>query len=101
MSIDFRAIGGIPKTTAPKRSSAGHTVKSLESSLSLQSESAAVHFSDAGAILRNAERLVASLPIVDSAKISAITESLDNGSYVVDADRVAEKIIEFEQKLAD
>jgi flagellar biosynthesis anti-sigma factor FlgM len=54
---------------------------------------------DAGSILQNAERLVAALPVVDTNRVSVIATSLDRGSYIVDAERVAEKIIEFEQGL--
>ena len=100
MSIDFRAIGNFPKTAGPKRSTPEGTVKHLENSHSAKLASDALRFSDAGSILQNAENLIAALPVVDAARVSIITESLDNGSYIVDAERVAEKIIEFEQSLS-
>ena len=99
MSIDFRAIGLFPKTAGPKRSAPEGTVKQLESSRSAKPASDALRISDAGSILQNAEGLIAALPVVDTTRVSIITESLDNGSYIVDAERVAEKIIEFEQSL--
>lgn len=101
MPIDLRSIGGPPKASPPKQSSAGATVKHfVNTTPSLQTESDALHFTDAGAILRNAERLVATLPVVDASRVSSISASIDQGSYIVDAERVAEKIIELEQDLA-
>ncbi|MCI0653258.1 MAG: flagellar biosynthesis anti-sigma factor FlgM [Methylococcaceae bacterium] len=99
MSIDLRTVGRHPKVTAPKQNSAGATVKHFENPRSGNAEPAAVQFTDAGSILQNAERLVAGLPVVDASRVSVITASLDDGTYIVNSERVAEKIIEFEQAL--
>ena len=100
MSIDLRSIGSPPKTSPPKQSSAGTTGQHFADTQSVRTESDALHYTDAGAILQNAERLLAALPVVDSSRVSKINSSIDQGSYIVNAERVAEKIIEFEQGLA-
>lgn len=101
MSIDLRIIGRIFKTTAPDKNSAGTAVKHSEPSRFARPGPDAVQLTDASAILQNAERLVAAMPVVDMNRVSAITASLVQGNYIVDTERVAEKIIEFEHGLPD
>jgi negative regulator of flagellin synthesis FlgM len=99
MPIDLRTVGGPSKATSPKRSSARSRVGPFENQHTAKAESDAVHYTDAGSILKNAEALVAAMPVVDAGRVSSITGLLENRSYVVNAERVAEKIIEFEQQL--
>lgn len=42
---------------------------------------------------------MASKPSFDSAKVEAIKKAIANGSYVVDADKLADNIIKFEKEL--
>lgn len=42
---------------------------------------------------------LASSPAFDNAKVQAIKEAIANGSYVVDADKLAENMIKFEKEL--
>ncbi|WP_342608192.1 flagellar biosynthesis anti-sigma factor FlgM [Vibrio tritonius] len=42
---------------------------------------------------------MASKPSFDSAKVAAIKEAIANGSYVVDADKLADNMIKFEKEL--
>lgn len=99
MSIDLRSIGPLPKASPSKQSSARATRKSVTARPSATGGPDAVHFTDASSILQNAERLVSTLPVVEVGRVSGITSSIDQGSYIVDAERVAEKIIKFEQGL--
>ncbi len=100
MSIDVRTVGNHHSTTSPAQGSADATVTSIEYPRSRRANSDAIRLTDAGSILQTVERVVAALPVVDTGRISAITDSIANGGYVVDAERVAEKIIEFEQTLS-
>lgn len=42
---------------------------------------------------------MASRPSFDNAKVAAIKEAIANGSYVVDADKLADNMIKFEKEL--
>ncbi|MCE0494436.1 flagellar biosynthesis anti-sigma factor FlgM [Vibrio salinus] len=42
---------------------------------------------------------LASSPAFDDAKVQAIKEAIANGSYVVDADKLADNMIKFEKEL--
>ena len=99
MAIDLQNINNQTRATTAKQSSAGRTAKQLSNLQAIQSGSDAIRLTDTASILQNAERLVATLPVVSNPQISAITELLNDGNYRVNAGRVAEKIIEFEQGL--
>jgi len=42
---------------------------------------------------------VASTPVVDAAKVASVKQSLQSGTYKVDAGRVADKLLKFEHEL--
>lgn len=44
---------------------------------------------------------LADIPAVDTAKVNRIKAAIDSGQYSVDADRVADKIVRFEQDLQE
>ena len=49
--------------------------------------------------LQKLEEAVGKTPVVNSAKVSAVKQSLSAGTYHVDAHRVADKLIRFESGL--
>ena len=50
--------------------------------------------------LKEAETVLASVPIVNVPRVEEIAHSLKEGDYSIDAEHTAEKIIEFEEQLA-
>lgn len=49
--------------------------------------------------LKDLENRVSSLPEVDSDRVNAIKESIANGSYEIDANSIASKLLQFERSL--
>jgi negative regulator of flagellin synthesis FlgM len=49
--------------------------------------------------LQKIEAAVAKAPVVDAAKVQAIKQAVNDGSYQVDAGRVADKLLHFERGL--
>ena len=49
--------------------------------------------------LRDLESRIADLPEVDSNRVNAIRDAIANGSYEIDANRIAEKLMQFEGAL--
>lgn len=47
--------------------------------------------------LSRIQRDLQTLPEIDEARVSQVRESIDNGSYVIDADRIAAQILSDEQ----
>jgi negative regulator of flagellin synthesis FlgM len=58
----------------------------------------AVSLSSQGRAIGEMHSQLASEPSFDSAKVAAIKEAISNGSYTVDADKLAENMIKFEKE---
>lgn len=59
----------------------------------------AVSLSDQGKAIGQMSSQLASTPAFDGSKVQAIKEAISNGSYVVDADKLADNMIRFEDEL--
>lgn len=51
--------------------------------------------------LRNLEQQIAAQPVVDTQKVNAVKEALASGSYEVNPDRIAGKMMSLERALGD
>ena len=51
--------------------------------------------------LKELERDLASQPVVDSQRVNAVRDALADGSFAVNPQRIAEKMISLEQALTD
>lgn len=52
-------------------------------------------------ILKHAERLASSMPIVDSREVEGVKQALRDGRYEINSGQVADRIVEMEQSLSD
>lgn len=59
----------------------------------------AVSLTDIGTRLREVEKKLPELPVVDPQKVEEIRKALADGTYRVDAERVAAKLVQFEHLL--
>jgi len=55
-----------------------------------------VSLTETSAQLRSIESSLAALPVVDTQRVEAIKQSIADGSYQIDAQSVADKLIDFE-----
>jgi len=58
-----------------------------------------VSLTETSAQLRSLESSLASLPVVDTQRVESIKQAIADGSYQVDAQTVADKLIDFEATL--
>ncbi|MHB8346853.1 MAG: flagellar biosynthesis anti-sigma factor FlgM [Acidiferrobacterales bacterium] len=58
-----------------------------------------VSLTGTAAHLKALETVMASLPVVDSQRVEQLRQSVSNGSYRVDSQRVAGKLVSFESRL--
>jgi negative regulator of flagellin synthesis FlgM len=49
--------------------------------------------------LQKIEQAVAQTPVVNTAKVATVKQAVTNGTYKIDAGRVADKILQFESGL--
>jgi negative regulator of flagellin synthesis FlgM len=49
--------------------------------------------------LQKIEEAVAKAPVVDASKVAAVKQAVDSGTYQINADRVADKLLQFESGL--
>lgn len=59
-----------------------------------------VNLTDTAQRLRALEKSVASLPVVDSQRVDAVKKALADGTYQVKPERVADKLVGFENALS-
>jgi len=57
-------------------------------------------FSDKAELLRNLSNEIAELPIVDSKRVEQIQRSLATGAFNIDANNIADKLLDFENSLS-
>ena len=58
-----------------------------------------VTLTDSARSMQKIEQAVAQAPVVNTAKVASIKQAVNNGTYQVDAGRVADKILQFESGL--
>lgn len=93
-------INNIKPTLQPDVSSSRNVAErnrasqaSAASALAPNTESDKVSLSDTLALL---EQKLADVPEVDAARVEAIKQSIDDGSYQIDSQELARKMIDFE-----
>lgn len=100
-------INGLNGANTPRSGDSGKLGKSGDSLAQEQARTNApapgvgdsVSLTDAAAQLRRIEASLADLPEVDNDKVAAIRQSIENGSYQVDAARVADSLLQVESAL--
>ena len=59
-----------------------------------------VHITGTARQLVELEQMVKDMPAVDEAKVAALSAAIENGTYKVSADKVADNLMQIEQALA-
>jgi negative regulator of flagellin synthesis FlgM len=80
-----------------KRSSANSTASADQSSAN-SAEGAQI--TDSARTLATLEQSLRDTPAIDEARVESVRNNLANGSYKVNAERVADKLLQSEQELA-
>ncbi len=83
---------------APARSEASKDSSSAQVGQS-SAQQDAVTLSQGGKAIGQMHQQMASQPTFDAAKVAAIKETISNGSYTVDAEKLADNMMKFEDEL--
>ena len=65
-----------------------------------ETQSNEVHITGTARQLVELEQMVKDMPAVDEAKVAALSAAIENGTYKVSADKVADNLMQIEQALA-
>ena len=101
MVIDFSRLNNSPSVTGGVRGNAtsGNAEKTGETQEAPKSASAsgeAVHLSQEAQQLQQVSDKLRDQPVVNSARVAQLKQAIADGSYQVDAGRVASKLLDFE-----
>lgn len=102
MVIDINSIGPSPNSNQRAKDASSGTV-SKQGDTSAQPQAAPAHgrgdnvsFSDKAKGLQELESSIKSEPEVNKEKVASIKAALDDGSYSINADKVAQKMLDFD-----
>ncbi|WP_194437053.1 flagellar biosynthesis anti-sigma factor FlgM [Vibrio fluminensis] len=95
---NIRAGQTLTSSTRASRSN-DSSVQSSSPSKSNSVAQDAVSLSSEGKAVGEMHKQMASQPSFDQAKVAAIKEAISNGSYTVDAEKLASNMIKFEKEL--
>lgn len=86
-------------SSVAKQSPTKSSAKSGAASSTKQGQADTVSLTDTAARLKELEMGLASQPVVDTQRVQSVQSSINDGTFEVDPDSVAEKMIEFETGL--
>jgi len=97
-------IGGFD--TGPVQVGGGRSVKrggdasrSSGSSGAASSSTGDTHITDSARKLADLEQTIQALPAVDSSRVAEVSSSIQNGTYKIDPERIADKLLQSEEDL--
>lgn len=106
MSVDFNGIGpgqvNTQKTTADKSSGAQNTQPSVAEQAKTQAQGARgenVNLSSQAKDLKQLEQKLGNYPEMDDDRIEQIRSALEDGSYKIDAEKLAQKMLEMDESI--
>lgn len=101
MAIDISSIGNKNPITTNENQQANQAKGQAQSNTPETNASSAkdtVHITNRAQELQRLQQSIAELPVVDSQKVESIKQALADGTYQIDADKVAEKLLQFEEQ---
>lgn len=91
---------GLSTGTGKKADAAQGVAPGISSSTQNATESSTVTVTNSALKLLQIEKTLDEMPGFDAEKVERIKQALSDGSYTINTDHIAEKLIDFEQDLA-
>ncbi len=99
MSSEIKGVnGGGPAAVGTGRVSQRSASSSAPAASSDPAES--IHITDAASQLAVLEQAVSSLPVVDEARVAAVSASIEQGTYSLSSETIADRLAQLERSLA-
>jgi negative regulator of flagellin synthesis FlgM len=90
--------GGTPSQPAAERGQAEVTGADKQTGRTAGRDT--VSLTDTAQTLRGIEQSLEKVPVVDAQRVEAIQQAISNGTYQVDSNRIAERLMGLERQLA-
>lgn len=100
MSINIKRANNKPAQTSANKT--GDTKKSSKSSNQANRKAAdgdTIDLTENASKLQQIEQSLADIPIVETARVDAISQSIEDGAYAIDNEKIADRIIKSETAL--
>ncbi|NBA95739.1 flagellar biosynthesis anti-sigma factor FlgM [Pseudomonas sp. R5(2019)] len=105
MVIDFSRVNSPPSVTTGNRAGApqetagnGQAAQASATSAGVTQSGEAVHLSPEAQQLQKVTDSLRDQPVVDKSRVEALKQAIADGSYQVDSNRVASKLLGFESQ---
>ncbi len=103
MSVDFNGIGQGPvtpqRTTADRSGKAPSAPDTQPQSQTRGASGESVSLSSQAKNLKQLEQKLGDYPEMDDDRIAEIRSALENGTYKIDAEKLAQKMLEMDQSI--
>ncbi|MBQ0724268.1 MAG: flagellar biosynthesis anti-sigma factor FlgM [Cycloclasticus sp.] len=100
MSINIKGTSTkSSQTTSKKSNSSGKASKTSEANSSKTATADSIDLTATASTLQQIEQSLSDIPIIDSARVENVSQSIENGDYEINDDTIAERIINSETAL--
>ncbi|MCO8163439.1 flagellar biosynthesis anti-sigma factor FlgM [Pseudomonas sp. 21LCFQ010] len=102
MPIDFsrlgnsQPLGGASRTGNPRETGKADTAVTASNNADVKNAGESVHLSSEAQQLQGITDKLRDLPTVNSARVAELKQAIADGSYTVDSNRLASKLLNFE-----
>lgn len=104
MAIDINGLGSSHLQGAGDGSRTGQVARTEQTVAQQQtgksSTTDTVLITDSASRLRNLEKSISTMPVVDSQRIESIRKAINDGDFDIEPDKVADKMISFENQFS-
>lgn len=100
MSINIKGISSKSgKTTTNKVSSGGKASTSSSNVASKKPVDDSVDLTEAASRIQLIEQSLSNIPIIDNSRVESVSDSIKDGSYTIDNEKIADHIISSEKQI--
>ncbi len=94
MSINVKRTTSKPaQASTSKSSGSGKSSKSTPQASAKKTDNDSVSLTNTASTLQQIEQSLSDIPIVDSARVEAVSQSIEDGQYTIDNEKIADGII--------
>jgi negative regulator of flagellin synthesis FlgM len=99
MSINIKGTSSKASQTSAKKAGSSSKNKSSKASTTNNTDSDSVSLTSGAANLQQIEQALNDIPVIDSKRVDAVSQSIEDGQYQINNEKIADRIIQTENEL--